>query len=123
MKFLLDMGISLETGRFLMELGYDAVHLIRLAMERASDQEILDRAKKDERIILTHDLDFGKLLAFSGASMPSVLVFRPKNMRPENVNTLCKSAITRFHNELENGAILSVGDNKIRCHYLPITSL
>ncbi|MBN2061576.1 MAG: DUF5615 family PIN-like protein [Deltaproteobacteria bacterium] len=120
MKFLLDMGISPENGKYLIKLGYDSIHLIDIGMETASDTEILDKAKKENRVILTHDLDFGRLLAFSCGGMPSVVVFRLGNMKPENVNNICKEAIIRFHDELEKGVILSIGDRKIRCHYLPI---
>lgn len=120
MKFLLDMGISPVTGKYLIDLGYDAVHLIDATMERASDLEIMDKALNEQRVILTHDLDFGKLLAFSGAKLPSVVTFRLKNMRPENVNRVCDRVIDRFADALEKGAILSVGDKKIRCHLLPI---
>lgn len=120
MKFLLDMGISPETGNYLIELGYEAVHLIDRAMERSSDLEIMDKALSEQGIILTHDLDFGKLLAFSGAKLPSVIIFRLRNMRPTSVNKVCNMAISRFVDELEKGAILSVDDKKIRCHLLPI---
>jgi predicted nuclease of predicted toxin-antitoxin system len=44
-------------------------------MDRASDDEILDKALKEHRVILTHDLDFGKLIAFSGKTLPSVVTF------------------------------------------------
>ncbi len=87
MKFLLDMGVSPETGIYLMKLGHDAAHLIDEAM--------------------THDLDFGKLLAFSSEKFPSVVIFRLKNMRPDNVNRFCERVIDRFSDELEQGAILN----------------
>lgn len=120
MKFLLDMGISPTTGTYLAELGYDTTHLINENMETASDTEILNKALYEKRIILTHDLDFGKLLATSGTKSPSVVIFRLKNMRPDNVNKFCKRIIDRFADAIEKGAILSVGDKRIRCHQLPI---
>ena len=121
MKFLLDMGISPETGKHLVGLGYDAVHLSRIAMGSSSDLDILNKALNEDRIILTHDLDFGRLLALSGAKLPSVIIFRLGNMRFENVNRVCDMLIRRFSDALEKGAILSVGDKKTRCHPLPIT--
>ena len=121
MKFLLDMGISPTTGTYLAELGYDNIHLINENMETAGDSEILRKAKDENRIILTHDLDFGKLLATSGTNSPSIVIFRLKNMRPENVNKFCEIIISRFADSLEKGAILSVGDSRIRCHQLPIS--
>ena len=42
-------------------------------MERASDAEILTTAKAESECVLTHDLDYGQLLAFSGESAPSVV--------------------------------------------------
>ena len=120
MKFLLDMGISPTTGTYLAELGYDTIHLLNENMETSSDPEILHKAIHEKRIILTHDLDFGKLLASSGTNSPSVVIFRLKNMRPENVNRFCDRIINRFADSLEKGAILSVGDRRIRCHQLPI---
>jgi len=80
----------------------------------------MNKALNEKRIILTHDLDFGKFLAFSSEKFPSVVIFRLKNMRPDNVNKFCERVIDRFSDELEQGAILSVGDKKIRSHPLPI---
>jgi len=121
MRFLLDMGISTETSLFLKKLGHDSVHLTDEGMDRASDFQIMEKALKEARIVLTHDLDFGRMLAFSGDTLPSVITFRLTNMRPENVNAFCENIIARFSDVLAKGAILSVGDKRIRSHFLPIS--
>jgi len=121
MRFLLDMGISPDTGLYLKELGHDAIHLIDGGMERASDFQIMEKALNERRIILTHDLDFGRMLAFSGERSPSVVTFRLTSMRPENVNQFCKTIIDRFSDIMAKGAILSVGDRKVRSHLLPLS--
>ncbi len=120
MRFLLDMGISPLTGLYLKKLGHDAVHLIDEGLERASDFQIMEKAMNESRIILTHDLDFGRMLAFSGEKLPSVVTFRLTSMRPENVNQFCKTIIDRFSDIMAKGAILSVGDRKVRSHLLPL---
>jgi len=76
MKFLADMGISPKTVSFLTDLGYDAVHLFDEGLERMTDPEILQKARAEVRILLTHDLDFADLVAASGSSLPSVVIFR-----------------------------------------------
>lgn len=48
--------------------------------------EIVDKARSEKRVILTHDHDFSQLIALSGAQLPSVITFRLANMRPESVN-------------------------------------
>jgi len=40
------------------------------------DAEILQKARSENRIVLTFDLDFGDLLAASGENLPSVIIFR-----------------------------------------------
>ena len=59
-----------------MVKGYNAVHLDEEGLLRLRDLEILEKARQEERIILTFDLDFGELLAVSRASVPSVIIFR-----------------------------------------------
>ena len=68
MKFLADMGISPKTVSFLQNLGYQAAHLHQEGLDRLSDSEILEKARLNGSILLTHDLDFGDLLAASEAN-------------------------------------------------------
>ena len=63
MKFLADMGVSPLTVKALCELEYDAIHLCEQGLERLSDSLIMSKAKSENRIVLTFDLDFGDLLA------------------------------------------------------------
>ena len=65
MKFLADMGISPKTSLFLVEEGHDAVHLHECGMDCSSDTAILETARNESRVLLTHDLDFGDLMAAS----------------------------------------------------------
>ena len=59
MRFLADMGISPNTVAFLRGLGYDALHLHEQGLDRLQDPLILEEARDEGRILLTHDLDFG----------------------------------------------------------------
>ena len=78
----------------------------------------MDLAGKEQMIVLTHDLDFGRLLAFAGAKLPFVIIFRLQDMRPKTVNKVIDLVLHQFSDALEKGAILSVGDKKTRCHLL-----
>lgn len=74
MKFLVDMGISIRVVAALRKQGHDVVHLQEQGLIRLPDAEILVKARAEERIVLTHDLDFGELLAASGGTLPSVVI-------------------------------------------------
>ena len=84
------------------------------------DPMILQKARTERRILLTHDLDFGNLLAASGDRLPSVIIFRFPTMRPDIVNRYLLSIIAEFENVLESGAVISVSLRRIRSRRLPI---
>ena len=115
MRFLADMGISARSVAYLRGLGYEAVHLHGLSLERLPDAEIVTKARREGYVILTHDLDFGELLAISGSEIPSVVIFGLQNMRPENVNRYLQILI-----EEHQGALLRVSEYRVRVRRLPI---
>jgi predicted nuclease of predicted toxin-antitoxin system len=120
MKFLADMGIAAATATHLRSLGHAAVHLRELGLQRLEDEAIVRMAEAEARIILTHDLDFGRIVALSGARVPSVVTFRLNDMRPASVNGALAATLARFSIELEAGALISVSDSGIRVRLLPI---
>lgn len=120
LKFLADMGISPYTVTWLKNQGYDAVHLIEENLEKIPDQKILIKAQKEERIILTVDLDFGYLLAISKFSLPSVILFRLNNASRDVIEQRLIEILEKCRHELEQGAIISVSDEDYRIRFLPI---
>ena len=85
MKFLLDMGLAQSTAVFLRSQGYNSLHLRDQGLQRLPDDEIIKKARQEDRIILTHDLDFGRLIALSQMQLPSVVTFRLDIMEPARV--------------------------------------
>jgi len=120
MRFLANMGISPDTVKFLRDLGYEAAHLHEEDLDRLPDSDILRKARREGYVLLTSDLDFGELLAHSGEALPSVVIFRLSNMRPESINQHLAEVIERFGTDLERGVIASVTDRRIRVRPLPI---
>ena len=120
MRFLLDMGISVDVTSVLRDLGHDAVHIHELGPGTLSDTEILQLAIREGRTVIAHDLDFANLLAVSAASLPSVILFRLRNMRPERVTARLRAVITAHAADLEAGAVLSVSQLQIRMRFLPL---
>jgi len=120
MKFLLDMGLARSTANFLRNQGHDAVHLRDQGLQRLDDRDIIDKARTEGRVILTHDLDFGRLIALSRGRFPSVITFRLSNMQPAQVNHYLAQVLNRFAEQLESGALVSVNEQAIRVRLLPI---
>ncbi len=120
MRFLADMGISPKVVDFLQHLGHPAAHLHQQGLQRLKDSQILEKARKEGCVVLTHDLDFGDLLAASGADLPSVIIFRLRNMRPETVNRYLLKIISQYPEALEHGAIITVTEGRVRMRALPL---
>jgi predicted nuclease of predicted toxin-antitoxin system len=119
-RFLADMGISSGVVAFLAGIGYEAVHLLDQGLERLPDPEILTKARDEDRILLTHDLGFGELVAASGEQLPSVIIFRLRNMQPGHVNLYVRNVITEYRDTLIDGAVISVTEGQVRSRSLPI---
>lgn len=101
-------------------LGYDAVHLRDKGLQRFGDDQIIKKAKQENRIILTFDLDFADLLAASRESLPSVIIFRLQNATPSLVSPRLMAVITECSQVLESGAIITVETARYRFRQLPI---
>jgi len=121
MKFLADMGISPRSVAFLRSLGHDAIHLHDERLDRLSDADILSKALNEDRIVLTHDLDFGELMAASRAHLPSVVIFRLRNMASDHVDRYLGFILANYQERLEAGAVMSVTERQIRVRPLPIS--
>jgi predicted nuclease of predicted toxin-antitoxin system len=88
MRLLADLHISPQTVVFLKSLGHDVIRVGDVVPINATDELIIEQARRDSRIILTQDLDFSRLIAISGESAPSLISLRLNSSRIEYVNTL-----------------------------------
>ena len=93
MRFFADMGLARSTVAFLRADGHDAVHLRDQGLQRLEDADIFEKAQAEGRVILTHDLDFGRIVALSRVSVPSVITFWLNDMRPAQVNRYVVEAL------------------------------
>ena len=59
MRLYLDQMVRVEVADALRQLGHDVVRAADLDMARADDHEILERASKDSRVLVTLDEHFG----------------------------------------------------------------
>jgi len=120
MRFLADMGVAQRIVQWLRDQGHNAVHLRELNLQCLSNGEIFKKARSENRILLTFDLDFGEIVALSGASSVSVIVFRLHNTRTQNVMNRLKKVLEDSSQALTRGAIVVVQENRHRVRHLPV---
>jgi len=120
LRLVVDVNLSPAWVDALMDAGWDAVHWTTVGDPRAPDQEIMAWAREHGRIVFTHDLDFGTLLALTGASGPSVIQVRALDVLPDHLAPIVLAALRQHSVDLEAGALLVIDESKLRVRILPI---
>lgn len=120
MKLLIDMNLTPEWVTALESKDIEAVHWSSLGDATAPDRELLEYARVNNYVLFTHDLDFGDILASSGAESPSVLQVRTLNTTPEFLLPTILKVLKKFQFHLEKGALITVDTKKSRARILPV---
>jgi predicted nuclease of predicted toxin-antitoxin system len=119
-KLLLNMNVVPQLGQQLEAAGHTCRHASDIGLERAEDPAIIDAARSGGEVIVTHDLDYGNLLAFSGEASPSVIIFRVRNTHPDALVRRIAECWQEIEDPLRRGAIVTVEDAALRIRLLPI---
>jgi len=123
-RFLIDNALSPILSAGLQNAGYDSKHVRDYNMAKAEDLEIMDRALDENRIVVSADTDFGTLLAFSGAKMPSVIILRgefPDDPVDQLASLLPNLPV--LSDSLADGCIAVLDGRRIRIRKLPVRKI
>ncbi len=75
MKLLFDENIERSIVEYFQALGYDYVWIVETD-SGTSDRVVLDRARKGKRVLITADLDFGRLVFQQKHAHNGIIVLR-----------------------------------------------
>jgi predicted nuclease of predicted toxin-antitoxin system len=119
-KFMIDMQLSPGLATWLQKQGNDAKHVFVAGLGRATDEDILESARKEARIVITADLDYPRLLALVGASGPGLILFRGGDFSEKQIIELMKRVLNAISAEEIESSLVVVDKKKIRKRRLPI---
>jgi len=119
-KFIIDMPLSPRLVEWLNEQGHSSIHATKAGLDRASDVEILQYARKNEMVILTADLDYPRMLALTGASEPGVILFRGGNYSEREIEERLAVAFQAIAPEELASSVVVIEKERIRKRRLPL---
>lgn len=119
-RILLDQGLPRTAAKILKEKGWDVLHTGDIGLSRASDNEILEYARAEKRVIVTLDADFHAILAVANESEPSVVRIRQEGLKGPALADLIENIWPSIIEQLKSGAIVSVTEKSIRIRTIPL---
>jgi predicted nuclease of predicted toxin-antitoxin system len=114
MKFLFDQSADFRLIPHLTSLGHDVQAISRNFPHGLPDDDVLKIARKEQRILIVADRDFGELIFQQGLTHSGVIFFRlpgaSLQAKIEHLNT----ALSEHADDLELGEFLVVNPGQIR---------
>jgi predicted nuclease of predicted toxin-antitoxin system len=110
-KVLLDSCVWGPARHELADAGHDVVWTGSWDRD-PGDEEILARAHREGRILVTLDKDFGELVVVHGAPHPGII--RLVGFSARQQAAMCARILGHYSDELSRGALVTVDPGRVR---------
>ena len=120
MIFLIDENMPADFCQAFQQCGYFAHHVSAFGLTNTPDETIVAFARQEGFIVVTHDLDFSRIMATSKEQLPSIVTFRIEALNMDLLENIIRSNFTDYEDLLNEGILLTIDDRRIRFKKLPI---
>jgi predicted nuclease of predicted toxin-antitoxin system len=114
------MNLSPRWVDVLAQSGIETAHWSMVGAHNAPDREVMAFAMAHDFVVLTHDLDFGAILAATQGNKPSVVQVRADDTNPDVIGGAVLAALSQIAVELLDGALLTIEPGRTRLRLLPL---
>lgn len=114
MRFLADECFFVATIKDLRSAGYQVDTIVERGLSGLPDEEIIALCKKEGRILLTFDSDFGNIFHFPIGSHPGIILIKIKPITVEDSTPAILSFLKRNKPDIFNKALTIITKTKIR---------
>jgi predicted nuclease of predicted toxin-antitoxin system len=114
MKFLFDQSADFRLIPHLRQLGHDVQVVSRNYPPGLPDEDVLEIARKEQRILIVADRDFGELIFQQGLAAAGVIFFRLPGAGLQTKIDQLNTVLSEHTDDLERGKFLVVTPAQIR---------
>lgn len=113
--FLADENIHPDVAAHLSATGCDVRHIVSSGLIGASDVDVMRLSVAENRVILTHDSDFGRLAIAEHEPYVGIIYLRPGHLSPE-FTTASLAALITLHPEVSPPFVIVARRQSGRVH-------
>ena len=117
MRFLADESCDFTVVRGLRRAGFDVVSVLENA-PRAEDSQVIELAVREQRILLTEDKDFGRLVYAHGQETLGVIFLRFPTFARKQISRDVLNLVKQQGEKLF-GSFVTVRPGRIRISHAP----
>lgn len=117
MKLKLDENLSRHLKETLSSLRHDVSTAADENLLSQPDTTIAATARREDRILLTPDVEFGNLRKFPPGTHPGIILFRPKRLGPLAVNRFVEDFFRQTDVQLLSGCVVIVESSRTRVRW------
>jgi predicted nuclease of predicted toxin-antitoxin system len=115
MKFLVDAQLPRRFANWLNEAGHDALHTLDLPHKNLTqDNEVIIRAKRDGRIVVSKDADFVQTFLVTGE--PQLLLISTGNINNVELEKLLRANMSSIEAEFVSGRFVEITRDALVVH-------
>jgi len=114
MQFKIDENLHEEIAALLQSRGHDAKTVFDQKMQGSADEWIGEVCKRENRALVTLDLDFANVLDFPPGDYPGMIVLRLANQSRPYVSAMFVKVLDLLDHEVLQASLWIVEETRVR---------
>ena len=114
MKFKCDENLPKTACEILKKAGYDATDIWEQKLEGCEDEFLIEKCKKEGRILISLDLDFSDIRTYPPRNSPGIIVLRLKKFNIQQINEKIRQLIKTLVRESPEKKLWIMEKSKVR---------
>ncbi len=114
MKFKLDKNLPVEAAEVFRAAGHEAATVHEQQLSGATDQEVMYVCRREQRALITLDMDFANVTAYPPKQFSGILVLRLRSQSTQSVSGALRRVVPLLAETKLIGALWIVEEDRVR---------